>query len=64
MAGKKPKACVVCRKIFEEGACPDCGEGPSSETIKGRVYIFNSEKSTVAKNMKIKKQGQFAIKTK
>jgi RNA polymerase subunit RPABC4/transcription elongation factor Spt4 len=61
----KPKACTACRKIFEEGAaCPDCGEGSATETIKGRVYVFDSEKSEIATNMKIKRKGQFAIKTK
>ncbi len=61
---KKEKACLSCKKIHEGDKCPNCGESTSSETFKGRVYIFNTEDSQVAKNMKINKKGEFAIKTK
>ena len=61
---KKEKACLSCKKIYEGDKCPTCGESTSSETFKGRVYIFNTEDSKIAKNMKIDKKGEFAIKTK
>lgn len=61
---KKQKACLNCRTIFEGNKCPNCGETPSSDSFKGRVHIFNPEKSEIAENMKINKQGEFAIKTK
>ena len=61
---KKEKACLSCRKIFEGDKCPNCGDSASSENSKGRVYIFNTEDSQVAKNMKINSKGEFAIKTK
>ncbi len=35
-----------------------------SEEIKGRVVIFDSENSEVAKNAKITKKGTYAIKIK
>ncbi len=61
---KKEKACLSCRKIYEGTKCPDCGESTSGENFKGRVYIFNTKDSQIAKNMKINKKGEFAIKTK
>jgi RNA polymerase subunit RPABC4/transcription elongation factor Spt4 len=60
----KEKACLNCKIIFGEDRCPICGETSFTDSYKGRVYIFNSEKSEVAKNMKINKNGLFAIKTK
>jgi RNA polymerase subunit RPABC4/transcription elongation factor Spt4 len=60
----KEKACLNCRTVYEGEKCPKCGETPSSDSFKGRVYIFNSEESKIAKNMKINDKGEFAIKTK
>ena len=60
----KIKACAQCRRIYEGDKCPACGETVTSETIKGKVYIFDTDKSDVAKNMKINKPGEYAIKTK
>lgn len=59
---RKQKACANCRRIYEGEKCPACGEVVSSDTIKGRVHIFNPEKSEIAENMKIDKEGEFAIK--
>ena len=58
------KACTTCRAIFEGENCPHCGEKLSSDTIKGRVYIFNKDDSQIAQNMKLKDKGEFAIKIK
>jgi len=60
---KKAKACLNCRKVFEGDKCPDCGESATTESFKGRVYIFNTEDSKIAKNMKVVQKGEFAIKT-
>jgi len=59
----KEKSCLNCRTIYEGDRCPGCGDTTASDNFKGRVHIFNSEKSEMAENMKIKKNGQFAIKT-
>jgi len=61
---KKQKSCIECRTIYEGENCPNCGSNASSENFKGRVYIFNTENSQIAKNMKINKKGEFAIKSK
>jgi DNA-directed RNA polymerase subunit E" len=60
----KEKACLNCKVIFDGPQCPICGETTFTESWKGRVYIFNAEKSEVAKNMKLNKNGLFAIKVK
>jgi len=60
----KEKACLNCKTIYEGDKCPNCNETAFTDSFKGRVYIFNTEDSEVAKNMKINQKGQFAIKTK
>jgi RNA polymerase subunit RPABC4/transcription elongation factor Spt4 len=60
----KEKACLNCKTIYLGDKCTNCGESPASESFKGRVQIFNSEKSELAYKMKINSNGEFAIKTK
>ena len=60
----KPKACKICKKIYETGdKCPNCESKESAENFKGRVVIINPEKSEIAKKLNIKEKGNFAIKT-
>jgi len=58
------RACKKCRKIYEGGECPSCGGTDSVTDFKGKVAIFNPDKSEIAKNMKIDKTGEHAIKVK
>jgi len=58
------RACRICKKIYEGDKCPECGSQEYSEEFKGRVMIFDPEKSEVANKLKIKKPGLYAIKTK
>jgi DNA-directed RNA polymerase subunit E" len=61
----KQKACKICNRIYEkENKCPNCGAKESTEGFKGRIVIFDPEKSEIAKELKIKEKGNFAIKTK
>ena len=60
----KEKACLNCKAIYFGDKCTNCGETPATETFKGRIHIFNSEKSELAENMSINAEGEFAIKTK
>ena len=62
MANKK--ACKICKRIYEGSKCPECGNQEYTEDFKGRVMIFNPEKSEIAKKLKISKPGPYAIKTK
>lgn len=60
----KEKSCLNCRAIYVGAKCTNCGETPSSESFKGRVHIFDSEKSEIAHNMGLNGEGEFAIKSK
>lgn len=60
----KEKACLNCRAIYYGNKCTNCGETPSSDSFKGRVHVFNPEKSEIAYNMKLNNKGEFTIKTK
>ncbi|MBL7059029.1 DNA-directed RNA polymerase subunit E'' [Candidatus Pacearchaeota archaeon] len=60
----KSKACKVCNKIYETGdKCPNCDAKESTEGFKGRIVILNPEKSEIAQKIGLKKEGNFAIKT-
>lgn len=56
------KACRQCKTIFEGSKCPACGSVEYSDSPKGRVVILNPEESEIAKSIKLKKKGTFAIK--
>ena len=60
----KEKACLNCKRIYEEGKCPNCGESVFTESSKGEAVIFNPEKSIIAQSLKVNSKGRFAIKTK
>ena len=60
----KEKACLNCKAIYMDDKCPKCGETPSSDSFKGRLHVFNAEKSEVANKLNIHKEGEFCIKTK
>ena len=51
--------------MFSEGVaiCPNCGSNQFTESVKGKIHIFNPEESEMAKHMKITKKGAYAIKT-
>ncbi len=60
----KLKACRKCRTIYEgKDKCPNCESKEFTENFKGRVIILDPEKSEIAKNLKLTKKGDFAIKT-
>jgi len=58
----KDKACKNCKLIHVESSCPSCGKKETTDTFKGRVEIVNSEKSEIAKELKINKDGLYAIR--
>jgi RNA polymerase subunit RPABC4/transcription elongation factor Spt4 len=61
----KEKACLNCKAIYSGATkCPNCGETPVTETIKGRIQVFDSKVSELAYNMGINGNGEFAIKVK
>ena len=57
------KACKQCKFLIESGTkCPRCGSEEIADNSKGKVAIIKPEESEVAKNLKIKNKGNYAIK--
>jgi DNA-directed RNA polymerase subunit E" len=58
----KPRACKICSTIHEEEQCPTCGSKEFTENFKGRIVVFDAEKSEIAPKLNLKDKGNFAIK--
>lgn len=56
------KACKSCRSLFTGSTCPKCGAQEATDGFKGRVIVLNADQSEIAKNMKLKGEGIYAIK--
>jgi DNA-directed RNA polymerase subunit E" len=56
------KACANCHFITKENVCPKCRSTTLSEDFGGIVIVFDPENSAVAKAMKIKDKGRYALK--
>jgi DNA-directed RNA polymerase subunit E" len=56
------KACKKCKFVFEGHKCPKCGSEEITEGFKGKVVVLKPEESEIAKNLKLKEKGTFAIK--
>jgi len=56
------KACKTCKILVEKGTCPICKGSVFSDGWKGRVYVFDTEKSEIGKNINLKLKGEYAIK--
>ncbi|HLE75659.1 MAG TPA: transcription elongation factor subunit Spt4 [Candidatus Bathyarchaeia archaeon] len=56
------KACTNCHFITKENICPKCKSTSLSDDFSGIVIVFDSEGSAIAKAMKIKENGRYALK--
>jgi DNA-directed RNA polymerase subunit E" len=56
------KACANCHFITKDNVCPKCRSTSFSEDFGGVVIVFDPENSAVAKAMKIKDKGRYALK--
>jgi DNA-directed RNA polymerase subunit E" len=56
------KACANCHFITKENVCPKCKSTSLSEDFGGIVIMFDPETSAIAKAMKIKDKGRYALK--
>ena len=56
------RACANCHLITKENVCPKCRSTSLSEDFGGIVIVFDPESSAVAKAMKIKDKGRYALK--
>lgn len=60
----KKKACKNCKIFVKGNECPLCKSSDLTTSWKGRVIIFNAEKSEIGQKMGAKIKGEYAIKTK
>ncbi len=58
----REKSCKNCKLIYEGEVCPNCGKKDATDAFKGKVEIINAEKSEIGKQLKINKDGLYAIK--
>jgi len=60
----KEKVCKQCSMIYEGDKCPGCGNQEYVEEIKGKLVVFDTENSEIAKKVGINKKGIYAIQAK
>ena len=60
MASKK--ACKKCKILVDGNTCPVCKGNQFIDNWKGRVIIFDSEKSIIAQKVGYKVKGEYAVK--
>ena len=58
----REKACTNCHFITKENICAKCKSTNLSEDFSGIVVMFDPENSSIAKAMKIKEKGRYALK--
>lgn len=56
------RACANCHFITKDNVCPKCRSTSLSEDFGGIVIVFDPANSAVAKAMKIKEKGRYALK--
>ena len=56
------RACANCHFISKENVCPKCRSTSLSEDFGGIVIVFDPVNSAIAKAMKIKEKGRYALK--
>lgn len=56
------KACNKDKILVEGNVCPLCKGNQFVEGWKGRIVMFDAEKSEIAKRLNIKVKGEYAIK--
>lgn len=56
------KACRECHKISGGSVCPNCKATSLSDDFSGLVIIIDLEGSAIARAMKVKEKGRYAIR--
>ena len=56
------KACKKCKYITSGNVCPICGGTELTSNWKGIVYVFDPEKSEIAKHFGFKVPGKYALR--
>jgi len=58
----KKKACKQCKTLTTTKECPLCKSTDLTSNWKGKILVFNPEKSKIAKIININKDGEYALK--
>jgi DNA-directed RNA polymerase subunit E" len=58
----REKSCTNCHFITKENVCAKCKSTNLSEDFSGIVVMFDPENSSIAKTIKIKEKGRYALK--
>ncbi|MEM2098733.1 MAG: transcription elongation factor subunit Spt4 [Candidatus Bathyarchaeia archaeon] len=56
------KACGNCHFITKDSVCPKCKSAALSDDFGGLLIVFDVDGSTIAKAMKIREKGCYALK--
>ena len=56
------KVCKNCLVFVDGSVCPICKGNQFADSYKGKIYVFNVEKSHVAEKSEIKQNGEYAIR--
>ena len=56
------KVCKNCLIFVDGNTCPICKGNQFTDSWKGKLYVFNAEKSMVAKKSGIKQKGEYTIR--
>ncbi|UCD21261.1 MAG: DNA-directed RNA polymerase subunit E'' [archaeon] len=59
---KGEKVCKKCQIMVSGDKCLLCNGNQLVENWRGKVIIFNPEKSEIAQHLKFKQKGRYAIK--
>ena len=58
----KEKACKNCRFISNGPVCPNCKSSNLSDDWTGLVIVLDVERSEIAKKMRVKSPGRYAVR--
>lgn len=56
------KACRECHLISYGNVCPSCKASGLSDDFSGLIIIFDLEGSAIARVMKVKEKGRYALR--
>ena len=56
------KACRECHLISYGNVCPSCKASRLSDDFSGLIVIFDLEGSAIARVMKVKEKGHYALR--
>lgn len=56
------KACRECHTVSHGSKCPNCKATSLSDDFTGLVIIINPEGSALARAMKVKNKGRYALR--